>query len=64
MREDGGGVGVRVGSKKEYKERTDNISPTRSNKAVRIATLLLNIYLIETKGQPSHPSLQMKLAGK
>ena len=34
-----------------YKGRPDNKSLTGPNEAVRLATLLLNIYLIETKGQ-------------
>ena len=36
---------------KEYKGRADRNNHTRPNEAVRVATLLLNIYLIETKGQ-------------
>ena len=34
---------------KEYKERTDINSPTGPNETVCVATLLLNIYLRETK---------------
>ena len=55
---------------KEYKGRIDSNNPTGPNEAVRVATLLLNIYLIETKGQQSgrllatHLSLQPKLAGR
>ena len=34
---------------KEYKGRTDNNSPTGSNEAARVATLLLSVYLIDKR---------------
>ena len=52
-----------------YQGRTDNKSPTGLNEAVRVATLFLNIYLMERKWQqsgrlfPIYPSLQPKLVG-
>ena len=53
-----------------YKGRTHSNGPTGTNEAVCVATLLLNIYLIETKVQqsgrflPTHPSLQQELIGR
>ena len=48
---------------KDYKGRTDSSSPTGPNKAVRVATLLLNNYLLDRDKRtpkwkaPPHPPL-------
>ena len=53
---------------KSYKGRTNSNSPTRPNEAVYLATLLLNIYLIDKRiakwKVPPHPPFPPSKAGR